>query len=131
MTIKERLTGTKEAMKALSSIPKEKLEDIRNQGIAAGHMNIIKQIMEQSGCTYEEALDMCIGENRDPECSMHWKMCEHIMDVRSEKGRAAFRELLDDDEKEVFDRKTKEVNFKKEVNRGIKKGKKDAMKGRR
>lgn len=113
----------KKAIKNIKNMPGEKAKEMSDQITATGRNNVIKQILAQEPTwTYDDAVRECTrtDPDRDPELTMWWKIAPYVTVMTKDKDKRKVRELLDDDEKEVFDRKIVPLNVKKEVHKGVK-----------
>lgn len=112
----------KKALKEIKNLPKQKKQELEDQTTAAARKNIIEQILAQKPeWTYEDAIRACTGEDgeRDPECSMWWKIAPYINGMRTKRLKLQARDvLLDDEEKKIFDEKIMPLNVTKEVYKG-------------
>ena len=115
----------KEAIKTIKNMPAEKSQELTDRITATARNNVIKQILDQKPeWTYEDAVRECTREDpeRDPELTMWWKIAPYVTIMKTDKDKRKVRELLDDDEKAVFDKKIMELNVKKQIRKGINKG---------
>lgn len=113
----------KKAIKSIKNMPGEKAKEMSDQITATARGRVIKQIVDQKPeWTYEDAVRECqrTDPDRDPELTMWWKIAPFVTIMSKDKDKMKVRELLDDDEKEVFDRKIMPLDFKKEIRKGVK-----------
>ena len=116
------MTKISEVIKAVKNLPGEKLNDIRMSMENQSKYKVISMIMEEEGWTYEQTLDACIGENRNPRYSLYYKMSDPavVLNLKSDRGKAAFAATLDDDEREIFLQEQGNIHVRKEMNKAIK-----------
>ena len=98
---------------------RRKLDDTFEQGNNEARMKYFAMLMEENGWTYEQAVDACLGENRDPKYSLYYKMCDSrvAMSLSTKKGRARFAATLPDDEREIF--LAEKFSWKKAAIKGV------------
>lgn len=114
----------KKAIKNIKNMPGEKAKEMSDQITATARNRVIKQILDQKPeWTYEDAVRECqrTDPERDPELTMWWKIAPFVTIMSKDKDKMKVREILDDDEKEVFDRKIVPLNVKKQIHKGVKK----------
>lgn len=109
-------------LKAIREIPKEKLDDLRMNVEAQSRMKVITMIMEEEGWTYEQTLDACLGENKDPRYSLYYKMSDPgvVLNLKSKKGKEKFAATLDDAEREIFLAEQDKIHVRKEMGKAVK-----------
>lgn len=108
---------------------RQRIDDALAQGNAQARMDFLRKLMDSEGCTYEEAVDMCIGENRNPRYSLYYRMAdiEVVQGLMTKKGKLRFAETLPDDEKEIYLAEMGEVKVGREIAKGIAKAPADQV----
>lgn len=109
------MTAMRDAVRRVKALGWDRIEEYNQRLDDESVMRYIRKIMEEDRVGYEEAWRLC---REDPKYSMGLKMCSPavVMMLKSEKGRARFREMLTPEELEVFDREVAgKINFRKAV----------------
>lgn len=101
--------------------------DLRQRMMFQAESEFIQKVMKWESCTWEQAMDLCIGKSpeRHPEYILGYRMADPILlqalylqlsKKRREQARAFFRETLDDDVAELFDKEYDNfgLSFRKE-----------------
>ena len=120
------MMGAREAMRRVRELGWDKIEEYNQRLDDETVMRYIKRIMEEDHVGYEEAWRLC---REEPKYSMGLKMASPaiVMMLRSEKGRARFREMLTPEELEIFDKEVAgKINFKSAVKKEYRRQKKGA-----
>lgn len=103
------MISIKELKKALKELPDEKKQQIRDQITARGRENVIEQILTKHHpeWTREQAIRACTGndEERDPECSMWWKIAPYTPWLYDKEVQEMARAELSEDELPIFEKK--------------------------
>ena len=119
-----RMNKIYDSLKAIKDLPKEKIEEIRNQAEGESRMKVVLMIMEEEGWTYEQTIQACTGPDgvRVPRYSLYWKLSEPsvVLALRSKKSKKKFAETLPEDEREIFLAEQDQFNVGKEMRRAIK-----------
>lgn len=112
MIVGDRLIKT---MKSLKDAGNDKLDEWNGILDAESRSRYIAKICREDGVDEAEAWRLI---REDPKYSMGFKMCSPavVMSLTSRKGRAQFREVLTDEEREIFDSEVDgKINFKKAI----------------
>lgn len=118
------MIGMRDAMRRVKALGWDKIEEYNQRLDDESVMRYIRRIMEEDHVGYEEAWRLC---REEPKYSMGLKMCSPaiVMMLKSEKGRARFREMLTPEELEIFDKEVAgKINFRKAVKQEFKRQRK-------
>ena len=109
-----------EIFKKTKELAWDKVEEVNATLDAQCVMKYYREICEEDGVTFEEAVELCQTE---PKYSMGLKMCSPavIMMLRTKKGQDKFRTWLTPEELAIFDSDECPKNFRQMIKKEKKK----------